>query len=101
MFEQFPALLITKLYIPRLRASQISRTSLLSILDGSIDYKLTLIAAAAGFGKTTLLADWSHRRAATVSWLSLDDGDNDPVRFFSYVIAAIQTRHPHIGNELL
>lgn len=101
MFENYPALLVTKLYRPRLRASHITRTALLAALDGALDHKLTLIAAAAGFGKTSLVADWSQSRSEAVGWLSLDDGDNDPMRFLSYLIGAVQTCQPQIGQELL
>jgi LuxR family maltose regulon positive regulatory protein len=101
MVENYPALLVTKLYIPRLRSTHVSRDHLLAALDAGLECKLILIAAAAGFGKTTLLADWCSQRAENVCWLSLDEGDNDPARFLSYLIAAIQTQHPHIGQELL
>jgi LuxR family maltose regulon positive regulatory protein len=101
MFENYPALLITKLYIPRLRSAHVSRESLLAALNTGLERKLILIAAAAGFGKTTLIADWSNQHSETICWLSLDDGDNDLIRFCSYVIAAIQTRYPQIGQELL
>jgi LuxR family maltose regulon positive regulatory protein len=80
--------------------------------------KLTLISAAAGFGKTTLLTDWIHHRRGAVSppsedgvtgtggetpplrvaWVSLDEGDNDPTRFLAYVVAALQSFDPHIGE---
>jgi LuxR family transcriptional regulator, maltose regulon positive regulatory protein len=100
MVEQYPALLITKLHIPRLRVAHVARGHLLALLDASVERKLTLIAAAAGSGKTTLAADWCNGRT-DVSWLSLDEGDNDPARFFSYLIAAIQTQHPTLGMELL
>src|SRR5207249_683122 len=60
--------------------------------------KLTLISAPAGFGKTTLLSSWIHQRQLAVAWLSLDAGDNDPRRFLSYVIAALETRHAGIGE---
>src|SRR5262245_49531046 len=101
MFENYPSILVTKLYIPRLRASHVSRDRLLAILESGLDRKLILVAAAAGFGKTTLVADWANQHADDLSWLSLDEEDNDPVRFLSYLIAAIQTRRAQIGQELL
>jgi LuxR family transcriptional regulator, maltose regulon positive regulatory protein len=101
MFENYPALLITKLYNPRLRSSHVSREALLASLNTGLERKLILIAAAAGFGKTTLIADWSHQHSEQTSWLSLEDGDNDPTRFLSYMIAAVQTRYPQIGQELI
>ncbi len=100
MLENYPSLLVTKLYIPRLRSNHVSRAALLATLGNITEYKLVLVAAAAGFGKTTLLADWSQQQTG-VCWVSLDEGDNEPVRFFSYLIAAVQTLRPHIGQELL
>src|SRR5258706_9382531 len=101
MIEQYPSLLVTKLYIPRLRLSNVSRGHLLALLDAGLERKLTLIAAAAGFGKTTLVAEWCSKNGEDVCWLSLDSGDNDPIRFLSYLIAALQTHRPHMAEELL
>ncbi|MGW8227144.1 MAG: LuxR C-terminal-related transcriptional regulator [Anaerolineales bacterium] len=61
--------------------------------------KLTLIAAPTGFGKSTLVIGWLAETGQPVAWLSIDPGDNDPVRFWTYLIAAIQTIHPEIGVE--
>lgn len=94
-------LLTTKLYIPRLRQSHVSRPHLLAALDAGLDRKLIVVAAAAGFGKTMLAAEWSHHHPDEVAWLALDEGDNDPTRFLAYLIAAIQTRRPPLGQELL
>src|SRR5260221_196382 len=101
MFENYPACVVTKLLAPRLRALHFSRDQLLAALDSGIERKLILVAAAAGFGKTTLVAEWASQHADNICWLSLDDGDNDPARFLSYVVAAIQTLQPGIGQELL
>jgi hypothetical protein len=62
---------------------------------------LIAIAAAAGFGKTSLVAAWAAQQHDRSCWLALDDGDNDPIRFLAYFVAAIQTRRPHLGAELL
>ncbi len=94
-------LLITKLYAPRVRASQIDRPDLSARIDVTLDRKLIVIAAAAGFGKTSLVAAWAAAHADQACWLSLDDGDNDPARFLAYLLAAIQTRYPDLGVELL
>jgi LuxR family maltose regulon positive regulatory protein len=59
--------------------------------------KLTLISAPAGFGKTTLLGEWVGGCDRPVAWVSLDKGDNDPARFWSYFIAALQTI-PNLGE---
>jgi LuxR family maltose regulon positive regulatory protein len=95
------ALLSTKLHIPRTRPGRVSRPRLMERLDAGLSGKLTLVSAPAGFGKTTLLADWaaqlrcgSPRKASSqtqssVAWLSLDSGDNDPARFLAYLAAAL------------
>jgi LuxR family maltose regulon positive regulatory protein len=89
-------LLTTKLYIPPVRPGLVSRPRLIERLNEGLHRKLTLISAPAGFGKTTLLSEWVHRRSEVtpplpVAWVSLDEGDNDPTRFLAYVIAALQT----------
>ena len=89
-------LLTTKLYIPPVRPELVSRPRLIKRLNEGLHRKLTLISAPAGFGKTTLLSEWVHRRSEVtpplpVAWVSLDEGDNDPARFLAYVVAALQT----------
>ncbi len=84
-------LLKSKLYLPGLKTNRIGRARLLAKLDEICDYKLTLVSAPAGFGKTSLLADWVVRSQNPVSWLSLDKADNDPVSFFTYICAAIDS----------
>jgi LuxR family maltose regulon positive regulatory protein len=66
-----------------------------------LDGKLTLISAPAGFGKTTLLGGWIPTSERCVAWVSLDEGDNDPVYFWAYFIAALQMLHPAIGELAL
>ena len=88
-------LLRTKLYIPPLQSQLVSRLRLLTHLDQSLEYRLTLLSAPAGFGKTTLLSEWTQRLAhlpgdSGVAWLSVDQRDNDPSRFLAYVVAALQ-----------
>ncbi len=86
-------LVTTKLYIPPARPNLVPRPRLTERLDETMRRKLTLISAPAGFGKTTLLSEWIRAKAqgARVAWVSLDDGDNDPARFISYLIAALQS----------
>ena len=91
-------LLTTKLYIPPVRPEFVSRPRLVERLNAGLHRKLTLISAAAGFGKTTLLSDWVRHTDRPVAWLSLDRGDNDPGRFWRYVIAALQTVDATIGR---
>jgi LuxR family transcriptional regulator, maltose regulon positive regulatory protein len=84
-------LLAIKLTPPRPPIRQVSRPSLFARLDAGTRQLLTLVSAPAGAGKTTLLATWSSsgRAPGPVAWLSLDPGDNEPARFWSYVLAAL------------
>src|SRR6266568_1479686 len=91
-------ILATKLYIPRLRPNVVSRPRLLERLNEGLHRKLTLIAAPAGFGKTTLVSAWVAGCDRPVAWLSLDAGDSDPIRFLTYLVAALQTIAPNIGE---
>lgn len=94
-------LLVTKFYIPSARSSWVKRDRLIRLLNQSIERKLTLVSAPAGFGKTTLLSDWAHQVAIPVSWLSLDERDNDPVQFWTYVIGSLQQIHHKVGEATL
>src|SRR5215472_14942690 len=90
-----PPVLAPKLQLPRLPTSIVTRERLLRRLDRSLEGKLTLLSAPAGFGKTTVVSQWiAHQRKLqphpSVAWLSLDPGDNDPVRFWRYVMLACQ-----------
>jgi len=98
-------LLRTKLYIPPVRPGLVARPSLTERLGEGLRLgcKLTLLSAPAGFGKTTLLSEWiaACSTRARVSWVSLDEGDNDVGRFWSYAIAALQTIEPAVGQTAL
>ena len=94
-------ILATKLYLPALRSSSVLRPRLSNRLNAGLHGKLTLISAPAGFGKTTLVTEWIASDERKVAWLSLDDGDSDPVRFMTHFIAALQTVEPQMGTELL
>ena len=87
--EQREPLLRTKLFIPPVRANRVARLGLTERMNNSHDKELVLVSAPAGFGKTTLLAEWAAQANLTLAWLSLDEGDNDPNRFLRYVIAAL------------
>ena len=97
-------LLATKLFVPPARANLIVRPRLFDRLQAGLRDKLTLIAAPAGFGKTTLLSAWCATTAGSallVGWVSLDSADNDPLRFWSYVITALDTLAPGVGTGAL
>src|SRR3712207_592696 len=94
-------LLATKLYLPPPRPNIVRRPRLLERLNEGLHRKLTLIAAPAGFGKTTLVSDWVAACQQPTAWLSLDAGENDPARFLAYLVAALQTVAPTIGAAML
>jgi len=94
-------ILATKLYIPPLRPNVVSRPRLLERLNEGLHRKLILISAPAGFGKSTLLSEWTLGLGRPVAWLSLDEGDNDPTRFLTYLVAALRTIAPAVGEGAL
>src|SRR5436305_336992 len=97
-------ILATKLYLPRLRPNVVIRPRLIERLNQGLHRQLTLIAATAGFGKTTLVSAWVEgieRPRARTAWLSLDEGENDPARFLAYLVAALQTIAATIGQGVL
>ena len=94
-------ILATKLYVPLPRPEAVPRPRLIERLDEGLHRRLSLVSAPAGFGKSTLLGEWvagCERRAA---WLSLDERDNDPTRFLAYLVAALQTIAPNVGEGVL
>src|SRR6202165_3435336 len=95
------SILATKLYLPRLRPNVVSRPRLLERLNAGLHRKLTLIAAPAGFGKTTLVSEWVEGIDRPTAWLSLDEGENDPARFLAYLVAALQTIAATLGEGVL
>jgi LuxR family transcriptional regulator, maltose regulon positive regulatory protein len=94
-------LLATKLQVPRPRPHQVRRTHLFQRLQQGMERTLTLISAPAGFGKSTLLSDWLTSRAIPTAWFLLEPQDNEPIRFLSYLIAALQTYDPQVGTTAL
>jgi len=96
--KQRDPLLSTKLHQPRLRSRLVSRSHLIERLQQGMEHALTLVSAPAGFGKTTLLAQWLAESGTPVAWLSLELEDNEPVRFFSYLLAALQRLHPQLAT---
>src|SRR6266571_5751053 len=89
-FDQGMLVLSGRLAPPRLPTVLVEREPLLSALDGALATPLTLLSAPAGFGKTTLLAAWASRQKTQVAWLSLDELDNSPPRFWVALIAALR-----------
>ncbi len=97
MSHQIAPLLKTKLFVVRPQERLVVRERLSELLDQIPRRKLTLISATAGFGKTTLISDWVRRTGYPTAWVSLDEGDNAPERFFAYLNAALRTVDPTIG----
>jgi LuxR family maltose regulon positive regulatory protein len=92
-------LLWSKLWLPVPRAGLVPRASLQSLLQAGLQAKLCLLSAPAGFGKTTLLTQWCALAGADrVAWVSLDEGDNDPTRFWMYAVEALRTVEPSVGT---
>jgi LuxR family maltose regulon positive regulatory protein len=108
-------LLSTKLSIPRLGSPRVQRGELLARLDAGLQQPLTLLSAPAGFGKTTLVVEWvealttqagdpgsrSGPPVTGIAWVSLDPGDNDPLRFWRYILTAVQFYDPEAGTSAL
>jgi len=96
-------ILATKLYIPLPRPKIVVRPRLIERLNEGLSSsrKLTIISASAGFGKTTLISEWVASCGQPVAWLSLDEGDNDPTIFLTYLVAALQTIMANIGAGVL
>ena len=93
-------LLATKLHVPRLRPGFAPRPRLLDRLAEGMGRDLVLLCTPAGFGKTSLMADWARRGQRPVAWLSLDVGDNDPVRFWRHVGAALDGARPGVAGRV-
>ncbi len=98
-----PILVGTKLHPPSVRELTIPRERLLGRLRSGSDRSLTLVACPAGFGKTTLLAAWREAEAARkpVAWLTLDEGDNDPVVLWTHAIEALRRASPAVASSVV
>ena len=96
-----PVLAATKLHIPALRPGHLHRVELVGALIAHNQSRVALVAAAPGSGKTSLLSEWhaDPRENRPFAWISLDAADNDPVRFWDGVFAALQTTAPEIGGS--
>ncbi len=94
-------LLHAKLMPPRLHEGVIPRSELLARLDEGLEKKLTLLIAPTGFGKSTLVSQWIASRKSRAAWVTLDENDNDPSRFWTYVVSALRTVDSSIGRTTL
>ncbi|MDW8404214.1 LuxR C-terminal-related transcriptional regulator [Chloroflexus sp.] len=96
-------LLITKITLPLPTPTTLARPHLVARLNEGLAHqsRLSLIAAPAGYGKTTLAATWSAQCARPIAWLSLDEADDDPIRFGIYFLSALQRVYPSLGASLL
>jgi LuxR family maltose regulon positive regulatory protein len=100
MGAQQDVLLATKLHVPRPQPGFVARSRLTARLDEGLTQRLILVCAPAGFGKTALLAAWASGGRRPVAWLSLDEGDNDPARFWRHVAAALERASPGISARI-
>jgi LuxR family transcriptional regulator, maltose regulon positive regulatory protein len=94
-------MLLTKLHIPPAGNNIVHRSVLHEKLNTGLNRKLILVSAPAGFGKTTVVSDWIDQNKIPTAWFSIDDGDNDPVDFLSYIISAIQSINAAFGHGAL
>jgi LuxR family maltose regulon positive regulatory protein len=97
-----PGLLTTKLHRPSTPPKRVPRPNLIQRLDSGLESgrQITLVSAPAGFGKTTCISDWVDTLDCPVSWLSLDAADDDPGRFFAYLVAAPQEVDANLGRGI-
>ena len=86
-------MLLTKIHIPSPTSNLVHRSKLFELLNEGLNRKLILVSAPAGFGKTTLISDWINQNKIPTAWISLDNGDNEPDQFLSYIISGIQRIH--------
>jgi LuxR family maltose regulon positive regulatory protein len=98
--ERSKHLLTTKFYIPPVRSKQIARPRLSNLINHGLDRALILVSAPAGYGKTTLVSSWLRETKIPSAWLSLDGGDNDPIRFLQYLFASLAPITPTIQDDL-
>lgn len=91
--------LLTKLFIPKARRDLVPRQRLTERLNDGLRHGFVLVAAPAGFGKTTLLCEWVEKSEKSCAWLSLDEGDSEPTTFLTYLVAALQKVAPSVGQQ--
>ena len=94
-------ILTTKLHIPSSSSNVIQRARLFETLDNGLEHKLILVSAPAGSGKTTAITSWLETKKLPVAWVALDENDSDSPRFMLYLISALQSINPNIGQGIL
>jgi LuxR family maltose regulon positive regulatory protein len=98
--EGFVQIISTKLTIPPLRPGLVNRSRLFQKLDRGLLCGFVLVSAPAGYGKSTLMSAWLRQSQHPGGWISLDDGDNEPSRFMGYLVAALRSVDPSLGEAL-
>jgi LuxR family maltose regulon positive regulatory protein len=93
--------LATKLFAPRARPGLVARNRLLVLLRSGLEVPLTILESPAGWGKSTAVADWLRRDRVKAGWVSLDDQDNDPKRFWRYLLLAAGRDSPDVAAPAL
>ena len=91
----------TKLFFPESNSMSVNRSRLYDRLNDFVNFKLSLVVAPAGFGKTTLVSEWAKGYGGKKTWLSLDKKDNEVTRFLAYFVAALQTIDKNIGIDVI
>ena len=99
--EVEPPLLRTKISVPALPPEFVSRPRLTEQIERGVKGSLTLVCAPAGYGKTCLLIEWARTTKSRVAWFTLDSTDNNRDHVYRYVISALQTLEPHLGEGAL
>lgn len=94
-------MLLTKIYRPKIKDNLVSRQELSDELDRANNKKLILISSPVGYGKTSLIAQWINKRNLAATWYTLDNSDNDPSQFLTYLIAGIQNYKDDFGLSSL
>lgn len=99
--DELPPLAEAKLAAPRARAGMVRRPRLEHVLETGVGAALTLVAAPAGYGKTTAVRAWYESSDSALAWVTLDAGDNEPARFWAYVATAVDRIRNGLGRRAL
>ena len=99
--DELPPLAEAKLAAPRQRAGMVARPRIVNALEAGAEAVLTLVAAPPGYGKTTAVRAWSATSETALAWVTLDVGDNDPARLWTYVATAVNRIRDGVGRRAL